>query len=264
MLPLLLAGGAAAYGLSKLGNKKKPQAPEFQPYTGYRPPHVSFLRPVEDDITRILRERASGQGVGFDPQRRQELSDIYDTGFDRRASREDQDLQNRVSGMGLSRSPAVYQELMGRAKADRETDRSNYMRGIDVEDLQRRNEERDVNTGRLQRLNEFNFGQENDVADFDLSVYNAEQPNRYRSYAAQNESYQDPLGTALELAGKGAELYADYQTGGMYSAAKTGLNALNQPSAGAYSNPNSGQTQQDPKKAYLLQLALQSGKNLQS
>lgn len=244
--------------------KGKPQAPSFQPYEGYRPPHVSFLRPVEEDITRILRERAAGQGVGYEPQRRQELLDIYDTDAKRQADRENQDLQNRISGMGLSRNPAVYQELMGRANADRAADRSNYVKGIDVEDLARRNEERDVNTQRLSDLNRFNFGQEDNAANFDLSVYNSEQPKRFQAYDAASQNYEDPIGTALDLAGKAAGLYADYQTGGMYSAAKAGINAMSQPkSAGAYQSPdNTGAAgPSDARRNYLNQLALQSGYN---
>jgi hypothetical protein len=244
---------------------KKPQAPEFQPYTGYRPPRVSYLRPVEDDITKILRERAAGQGVGYDPARRQELLQDFDIEQGRDLEDQKADIQNRISGMGLSRNPAVYDELMGRATREAGREKNLYRNRVDIEDLGRRNEERDVNTQRLADLNRFNFGQENAAANFDLSVYNAEQPNRYKAFDAESSQYQDPIGTALDLAGKAAGLYADYQTGGMYSTAKNVLGSSQTPSAGAYQSPNSstGNSPTDARRNYLNQLALQSGYNFQ-
>ena len=261
---------ALTSGLSTgIGKKKggKPEAPEFQSYSGYRPPHVGHLRPVEDQITKILMERSAGQDVGFDPKRREELLQNFNTEQGRDLEDKKSDLQNRISGMGLSRNPAVYDELLGRAEREAGREKNLYTNRVDIEDLAKRNEERDVNTGRLQGLNTFNFGQEDKAADFDLNVYNSENAARNSSYDRRAGSYQDPLGTALELAGKGAGLYADYQTGGMYSAAKNGISAMNQtPSAGAYKSPTNtygGADQgQDAFSNYLKQLSLNQGYNL--
>ena len=254
---------ALTSGLSTgIGKKKgKPQAPEFQPYSGYRPPHVSNLRGVEDLTNRIIMERAQGQGVGYDPARREELLKNFEIQQNRDLSQNQSDIQNRISGMGLSRNPAVYDELIGRANRNANQEKNLYTNRVDIEDLARRNEERDVNTGRLQNLNSFNFGQENNAANFDLAAYNAEQPNRYRSFDAEQSQYQDPWGTALETAGKVGGLYADYQTGGL---ASTLSGAMQTPTyQGIHSSSGPG-VRKDPYNNYLSNLALtKKGYNLQ-
>lgn len=209
MLPLILAaaaaaaaGGGAGYFGAKSKNKKT-QGVSYnpQPYTGYRPPHVSYLRPVEQQITDIVMRRSRGEDVGFDPARRNELMDIYDIDAGRRAERENADFNNQLSGAGLSRNIAAREKLIGRAASDRAADRSIYQKGVDVEDLTRRNEERDTNTARLQNLNTFNFGQENDVANFDKSVWDTEQGNAYRQAMLEMgkaENYDDPWASGVE------------------------------------------------------------------
>lgn len=203
MLPLLAAGalaGASYFG-SKSKNKKAPKAPAFKPYEGYKPPAVEYLRPVEKQITDILMRRSQGQDVGYDPQRREELLNEYDIVNKRAGADEESDILNALSGTGLSRNIAARDELLGRAKRRRSDDAELYRTRVDVEDLARRNEERDVNTGRLQQQNSFNFGQENARAAFDLDVYNAERGAELGAFGAQNQAfqnYEDPIGNAIE------------------------------------------------------------------
>lgn len=213
-----LAGGAAAgYGASKM-NKKRPGAVEFQPYGGYRPPHIDYdkdgkkienLRPVQQQITDILMRRSKDYSdVGFDPKRRELMMKQYDLSNEKNLARQKDDIVNALSGMGLSRNLGARDELYNRAMEDAQRSRDLYQTEVDIQDMTRANEERDVNTARLQNLNTFNFGQENKVADFDLDVYNAEQANRYRSYdteAQRYNQYQEPVSRAFAGAIEGGK-----------------------------------------------------------
>jgi len=230
----------------------------MEKYSGYRPPKVSFLRPVEDDITRILRERASGQDVGYDPRRREELLQNFDIQQGRDLEEQNADINNRISGMGLSRNPAVYDELMGRANREAGREKNLYRNRVDIEDLARRNEERDINTGRLQDLNTFNFGQDNQAADFDLRVFGQESGNELarRGIALGTEQYrQSPIGTALQVAGA-ASKFVPGGGGGEQITTSNGA-----PSNSIRSNKQNDYGQ-DAFSNYLSQLSLRNGKKL--
>lgn len=196
----LLGGGVSALSAKKK-NKNRPQVPDFQPYSGYKPPHTSFLRPVEKQITDIVMQRSRGEDVGYDPARREALLENFKIQQDRDLRDSSADIKNRLSGMGLSRNVAANDDLLGRALRHSNEEKNLYTNRVDIEDLARRNEERDTNTGRLQNLNTFNFGQENKVADFDLDVYGQENQARNQNYAQQSnrfDQYEDPWASALE------------------------------------------------------------------
>ena len=190
-----LGGGGAMYGASK-ANKQRPGVPEFKPYSGYRPPHVERLRDVEKMITDTLMRRSQGQDVGYDPARREAQMKEFELSRAKDTSRMKTDINDRLSGMGLSRNLRAVDALYNRAMEDEQTAKDLYGTRIDIQDLERQNEERDLNTERLRGLNTFNFGQENRVADFDLDVYNAEQGNRYRAFDAGTQNaamYRNPV-----------------------------------------------------------------------
>ena len=196
----LLGGVGSFFGAKEQNKGLSGLADPIKPYSGYQPPHVQYLRPVEDLITQTLMRRSQGQDVGYDPARREALLKNYETEQGRSLERQKGDLTNRLSGMGLSRNAAAYDELVGRAGRQAEQERNLYRNRVDVEDLERRNQERDINTGRLQNLNTFNFGQENRVADFERSVWGQESANELarRGYQVNREQlYQDPWESAL-------------------------------------------------------------------
>lgn len=260
-----LSYGGAAYSGYKavkgaVGSNKKNGAggASYAPpkYEGYRPPAVGHLRPVEDQITEILMQRSKGQDVGYDPERRNELLQNFEIQQDRDLEERNSDLQNRISGMGLSRNPAVYDELMGRATREAGREKNLYTNRVDIEDLARRNEERDVNTGRLQNLNTFNFGQENNRAKFDLDVYNSEQGFANDAANRNDANYQDPLGSGIAGA---ADIYS------MLNGKGGGVNLSSTPSPAGYDriHTSSGAgVKKDAYGNYFTQLALQGGKNL--
>jgi len=201
-LALLAAGGAlGGYMGAKAKNKKMKGVSDAMPkYSGYRPPHTQHLRPVEDLITKITMERAQGQGVGYDPARRDALLKNFEIEQDRDLEDTKADLNNRLSGMGLSRNAAAYDEVIGRALREAGREKNLYTNRIDIEDLARRNEERDTNTARLQDLNTFNFGQENEAANFDLDVFRTESGNELSRRGLQMQeadAYEDPMASAL-------------------------------------------------------------------
>ena len=198
-----VAGGGAGFLGSKAMNKNlKGGMIDYQPYSGYRPPEVGqTFRPVQDQITEILMKRSQGQDVGFDPRRRKQLMELYD--LERQSYQEEAkaDIINQLSGTGLSRNLQAREALLGRQGREWERQKSIYSKGVDVEDLTRRSEERDVNTARLQQLNAMNFAQENNRAQFDLGVYGAEQSGRYASAGINNAirgQMQSPMGSAIQ------------------------------------------------------------------
>lgn len=205
--------GYSAYQANKSAKEANKRASgmsaPFEKYSGYKPPHVSFLRPVEKQITDIVMQRSLGQGVGYDPARREALLKNFDIEQGRNLETQKADIQNRLSGMGLSRNLAANEELMGRALTESGRERNLYTNRVDIEDLARANEERDTNTARLQALNRTNFGQENKVADFDLDVFNAESGNeraRRGLIGQQEQLHEDPYAAALQGAGAGYEV----------------------------------------------------------
>jgi hypothetical protein len=77
---------------------------------------------------------------------------------------------------------------------------------LNIEDLARANQERDINTARLQDLNTFNFGQENTGAEFDLNQWKAEESAKEArtgqglEYASM---YRDPYSVGMGTMGAG-------------------------------------------------------------
>jgi hypothetical protein len=198
-----VAGGTAiAGGVGAISrNSKRPKAPSFQPYNGPRPPQVEGLRDVEKMVRETLMRRSQGDDVGYDPRRRQDLLTKYELENKKSLERQKDDINNHLSGMGLSRNLRAVDALYNRAMEDNKTASDLYRTNVDIEDLTRANQERDVNTARLQDLNTFNFGQENTRANFDKSVYDSEQGNRFNEYGAKSnyyDQYQDPIGTGVE------------------------------------------------------------------
>lgn len=217
MIPVLpiagaLLGAGGGYLSARAKNKKlKGVSDAFAPYTGYTPPRTQYLRPVEDLITQTTMRRSQGQDVGYDPGRREALLKDYDIEQGRSLDLQKRDLTNRLSGMGLSRNAAAYDELVGRALRQAEQEKNLYRNRVDIEDLARRSEERDINTGRLQNLNTFNFGQENQVADFERAIWEGETGNEARRRSLQlgvADRYQDPWASALAGGVEGANIGA--------------------------------------------------------
>lgn len=217
-------------------NKSSSSAPQIQPYSGYRPPHVNYdakeingyqegniptgnsFRPVEKQITDILARRSIGQDVGYDPARLQKMKQNYDIDANEVNKQREADIVNQLSGTGQSRNLGARDILLDRYKRQAELDRQKNFNNYDIADMAEANSEKRENTQGLQRLNEFNFGQENNVADFDLRAYLAEQgvaqaanntdlANRRFAYDTQ----QDPMGDLLSTAGTVAGLYASTQ-----------------------------------------------------
>lgn len=199
-------GVLSAYSANK-SNKRRPTY-DFKPYSGLKPPPIDTpeyqsFRPVQQQITDILMRRSQGQDVGYDPARRDALLKSYDLGRKKDLERSKADINDRLSGMGLSRNLKAVDALYNRAMEDYQTSKDKYVTDVDIEDLTRANEERDVNTARLQNLNTFNFGQENNRANFDLDVYDAENRDRARAYGSQMDrfqNYRDPLGEGVNTA----------------------------------------------------------------
>jgi len=183
----------AFFGL--FGGGKKGGGFDFQPYSGYRPPRIdregqAWLRPTQDLTQKTIMDRSQGIGVGFDPERRNLLIDLTKSQLAQQEEDQLRDAQGRIASSGLSGNPRAYEALAGRVKRDTGRQLADSLSKISIEDLSRQNEERDLNTARLANLNQFNFGQENAAADFDLSVYNSEQGNRARAAGINQQNFE--------------------------------------------------------------------------
>lgn len=192
------------YGDALFGGKKKGSASAnaftYQPYSGFRPPAIDtedrkFLRPTQALTTDIISNRAQGIGVGYDPARRQALEALLRSQLGKREEDEVRAAQGMASAAGLSGNLAAQEAMQGRVRRDIGRTLGEGLTQITIEDLERANQERDINTARLQALNLSNFGQENQRANFDLGVYNAEQGNRLSaSQQALNQmNYENQL-----------------------------------------------------------------------
>lgn len=189
-LPLLL--GAAALGGLALANRKKKgkgSAPsfEYQPYAGARPMAPSFTRESEKAIYDTILPRSQGVGVGYDPARRTAAQALLQSTIAKQREDDMREAQGRVAASGLSGNLRAQEALTGRVARDSARSLADQTNALNIEDLTRANEERDINTQRLQNFSNFQFGQGNKVADFDLGVYGAEQGGRERSFGLNED-----------------------------------------------------------------------------
>lgn len=200
---------------------------QFKPYTGYTPPHtytsdptgeyakylqqyypeslsgligeggnVNVLQPTNLLTHGLIANRAQGQDVGYAPEWMDLNTGLIKSELGR--SRDDalRSAKGSLSAAGLSGNPRAYEATAGRVNRDYTTDLSNSLAKLSIADLERKNQERDVNTERLRQLNSQNFSQENNVADFELRKYLGEENARANAYTTDllGQKYYDTLG----------------------------------------------------------------------
>lgn len=235
VLPLLGAlalgaGGAALASRMKGGGSKGINTT----YSGARPPEVSFLRPVEKQITDILMRRSLGQDVGFDPERRRLLEENLRSRVGKQTEDSVRDAQGLAGRAGLSGNLRAQEALEGRVRRDADRTLTEGLTDISIEDLTRANQERDINTGRLQNLNTFNFDQQNRVADFDLRRFGLESGLQLGQQKRDDAYTSDLLKTAIG----GASLFLPQPAGSIVSAtAPTAIDALTRRTSGTGVSP---------------------------
>lgn len=128
------------------------------PYEGYSLNAPQFLPQSEKLTWDILSRRAQGEGVGFDPARYAALVDLTKSQLARQEEDQLSSAQGALSAAGLSGNPKAYEAMAGRVKRDTGRSLADELNKLNIEDLTRRNEERDINTGRLQNF----YGQQVD------------------------------------------------------------------------------------------------------
>lgn len=191
----------------------------FQPYTGLRPPRIDtpdqeILRPTQKAIFDTRMRRSQGQDVGFDPAWMKLNAELINSNINK--SREDslRDATGRLSSGGLSGNVRAQEALAGRVNRDATRTQGDALSALSIADLERKNQERAQNTDQLQALNSFNFGQEDKAADFDLSVYGAENSNRLNTAGFNREGEQfnqnrndEFVNSLLQAGGTAAGMY---------------------------------------------------------
>lgn len=220
----------AAGKQASVQNKKIKNALSDYPYVNYgglRPPRIDangkeYLRPTQDMTQQIIMDRAQGKGVGYDPERMRLLTDLVKSENQQRREDDVRAANGRLSSSGLSGNPRAYEALAGRVNRDSARSLNDNLAKISIEDLTRANEERDVNTARLQDLNSFNFGQENNAADFDLNVWKAEESAKQGRVGLGFQAadrYRDPASVMATTFGNslvnlGSQMYGGGSGGG--------------------------------------------------
>lgn len=160
------------------GGSDKKSTFNFQPYSGSAPPTTQFLRPVEKQITDILMRRSQGEDVGFDPARRQLMVELLRSQIGAQTEDDVRSAQGLASRAGLSGNLRAQEALEGRVRRDSARTLGQGVTQIGIEDLTRAADDRNLAIGRLADLNQFNFGQQNAVANFDLDRFQTEQTGR--------------------------------------------------------------------------------------
>jgi hypothetical protein len=175
--PLGIAAGGLIGGF--MGNKagaKKKKAPGYTPipYSGARPPSIdvngtNYLRGTQAETQDIIQSRARGEGVGYSPEWMNASKQLINSNEADRVRA----AQGSLSAQGLSGNARAAEATTGRERQYT----ADELAKLTIADMERKNQERDVNTSRLQALNLSNFGQENTGAQFDLNKWNAENDN---------------------------------------------------------------------------------------
>lgn len=165
---------------NKKSSNQDQSAYQFTPYSGPTPPAVDspgqeILRPTQKQIYDILTRRSEGRDVGYNPEMKREAIDLLGSQLDQ--SQEDQvrAAKGSAAASGLGGNLAAQSALEGKVRRDIGRTYGQGVTEINIEDLARQNQERDINTARLQDFNNSNFGQENNRADFGLKQYATEQ-----------------------------------------------------------------------------------------
>lgn len=239
-------------------NKKIKNAMSDYPYVAYsgdRPPEIDregyeYLRPTQDLTQDIIMGRAQGEGVGYDPARRQLLTDLARNELAMQEEDQLRSAKGAISSSGLSGNPRAYEAMAGRVKRDTGRNLENAMSRIAIEDLGRANEERDINTARLQDLNTFNFGQENAGAEFDLNQWKAEESAKQGRTGIGLDAagmYRNPYSVAGSIFGSSFSDLGGSMMGGQ------GGGSNSQPAVQTYQSPTMSQGSNSGFQGYGLQ-----------
>lgn len=245
-------GALAGFSGANASNKRAPKGINYQPYNGYRPPHIDYtdpsgkqvnnLRNVQQSITDTLMRRSQGQDVGYDPALISKSKENFNINQKQQDERNRAALDNELSGTGMSRNLAARDLTVNRLTQDENREQNKAFNDIDIASMERANQEKQAATSGLQGLNSFDFGQENNAANFDLGVYGAENGAKQGAFNTQQTAfgdYQDPAGSAIAGAGAGAGAVSGLQTNQALIAA---LNRNAQPAA----SPTFGSGGQNP------------------
>lgn len=242
-------------GFFAKGKKSSSSGYQVPAYSGPTPPAVDspgqeILRPTQKQVFDILMRRSQGKDVGYDPERKDAAISLLKSQIRRQEEDDVRDAKGMASRSGLGGNLAAQQALEGRVRRDASRNLSEGVDSITIEDLARANQERDVNTARLQQFNDSNFGQENTRADFGLRQYATEQGlqlqgqdfNSRQALANRelnNQTTSDLIKTGIGVASlaSGNPTYAIMTAPSAMNLVDSGGKGI-APASTTYSNPN--------------------------
>ena len=220
----LISGGYG--GMNFGGGGKGGGGYEFKPYGGLRPPRIDtpekqILRPTQSRVFDLLMAGSQGEGVGYSPERKTAALALLTSQIQKQKEDDMRAARGRVSASGLSGNLRAQEALTGRVERDSARSLAEQTNLLNIEDLGVQQREREADKRALQQLDLKNFSQENKVADFDLSAFQADEGNRLAA-AGFNEGIrqydtgrQDDIFSGIaELAGTGIGTYFGGPVGG--------------------------------------------------
>lgn len=225
----------------------------YSPYGGYKPPRIDrpgyeYLRPTQDLTQQIITDRAQGKGVGYDPAWMKLNQELINSNANMARQDSLRDATGRLSSSGLSGNARAQEALAGRVNRDADRGISDSIRELSIADLERKNQERDDNTSRLQSLNLSNFGQENTAADFDLNQWKAEESAKQGrvglgfQYAGMYRNPYSVAGSTIgnSLVSAGQQMYGGSSGGGGGSSGQPSIQPASYQGGGNYGGSGQG------------------------
>ena len=174
---------------------------------------ANTFRPVQSLYTGLVANRAQGNDVGYSPEWMKSSTDLLKSNIGQAKTEALRNSAGALSASGLSGNPRAYEATSGRTNSDYDQKMKDALSALTISDMERKNQERDVNTGRLGALNTQNFNQENTGANFDLNQWQEQNQlglsaanlaaNNYWAQQQQNEQAVQDIGQGVGMAAGG-------------------------------------------------------------
>ena len=199
------AGGLGLAGASAL--KGGPEKTSITPYTGRRPESPSYTKESEKAYYDTILPRSQGIGVGYDPSWLTSSTALINSQLGKEQEDRLRDTKGSLSASGLSGNPRAYEATAGRVQRDTQREMQDAQSKLNIANMERANQERDVNTGRLGQFNQFEFGQGNTAANFDLGQWQDQNQLGLSAAALNDQNYwknqaqQQALGSDIASGG---------------------------------------------------------------
>lgn len=249
--------------LSSLFSNKAKSAPTYTPipYSGRTPESPSYTKESEKAYYDTILPRSQGIGVGYSPEWLSSSQALINSQLNKAQEDRLRDTKGSLSAAGLSGNPRAYEATSGRVQRDTQRELQDAMSKLTIADMERKNQERDTNTARLGQFNQFEFGQGNTAANFDLNKWGQQNQQALASAGMNNQNFWTGLNNQNEvisdLGQSALALTMAPETGGaslMMPSSTTGGYGVSPSAANLASGGYGTSLKQSPEYARLMRL----------